>query len=206
MKKNVKFLIGCLVGVMVLSAAYFGAGGGLFQGKLKLTAASYKNDQLGVEFQYKKHNKQQPFVDIQANAWYYLSYYGDIQTNAWYDKYYYNSDIHPLWSIGVPIKPQDGMPVNLDGYGVIRIRAYDAEDVAYNRILSKLEEDVEVKDLKEQTNRKLRTLVFNVINVSGESSTAEALVFGKKYVLNIELRWESTKNNAFQTVLKSISF
>lgn len=185
MKKNVKILVGGLVGVAVLVAAYFGASGELFQGKLKFTTASYKNNKLGVEFQYEKYNKQKPFIDAQSNAW------------------YYNKDLHPLWSISVPVKPQDGMPADFDGYGIIRIRAYEPVDIVYDDIRTKLVEDIEVKDLTSQTYRKARVLIFNT---SGESSTAEALLFGQKYVLNIEMAWENIKNEAFQTVVKSLSF
>lgn len=185
MTKNVKFLIGGLVVVAVLVAAYFGNAGGLFQGKLGLASTSYKNNQLGVEFNYKKYNKQKPFVDAQANKW------------------FYKKDLQSLWSISVPVKPQNGMPANFDGYGIIRIRAYDSNDLIYDHILSELLEDVEVKNLTSQNRRNSRVLVFDV---SGESVTAEALVFGKEYVLNIEMTWESIKNDAFQTVFQSVSF
>lgn len=37
MKKNVKILVGAVVGVAVISAAYFGAGGGMFQGKISMS-------------------------------------------------------------------------------------------------------------------------------------------------------------------------
>ncbi len=148
-------------------------------------ASSYNNKQLGVNLKYIEYNKQQPTVDAQNNIW------------------YYEPNLQPAWTISVPTKPQDGMPADFDGYGLIRIRAYHSSDMIYKDILGELKQDVEIKELKKKTINRKKALVFNAV---GESSSAEALVFGKKYVINIEMAWENNKNDVFQTILKSIKF
>lgn len=95
MKKNVKFLVGGLVAVALVAAAYFGNAGGLFQGKISLNSNISKVELmklLSVTLAEKVGDDLSlytcvPFSDEDPNAWYvnYICYMyekGFIKGNA----------------------------------------------------------------------------------------------------------------------------
>lgn len=77
MKKNAKYLVGGLVGVAVVVAAYFGASGGMFQGKIDLNTNVTRAELMKLftvpVVEKSGENMSQytcaPFSDVKATDW-----------------------------------------------------------------------------------------------------------------------------------------
>lgn len=148
---------------------------------------NYKNEELGIEFKYPSKYKK-PSVHQPPSHW------------------YYRRDLDPQWSLRIKLKADSSSIGTDDDYyslGTLHIRAFNSADVSYENLLAELKNDTEVHRLEEKNIRNKKTLIYTA---GGESSTAFSFLFGKKYIIQIEMRHSDQNNKTFQRILKTIKF